>query len=343
MKRHYINGILLLLAASVLFSACAYDAVNGAQDTSVPEDRTEESISEQATDSGDYGDTSELIQDATHENTEQTTASEQEPYDPSKEFDYLIYALKTYIRHMSFSFLLLENSYEDKFNMAAESGCALYVTLDPESAYYVCAYSGSDHENEFWNQCCLDDYTWVSFSNEQDIVEEYNGEDFVVCFRIYKTLSCVNILSENNDEMDMEYFQLYWTQFAQDTNTPADLTDSQSFIYFYSKGAGEYHQRYNPYVVYHSEDIYYHKNVTLMLTEMDGTDYVRVLLKTRLPDESIRENATLKNSFGTYYDNAMDKMATGLHSVTDQDGTVREYGLLSVASIALMIKMNAGD
>ena len=336
-QNRYITILLLALTICMLLTACAYDAVNGEDDSMVSETANETTVTEIETDTTSVLDNETI--DTTVDDSEQTTVIEQEPYDPEKEYDYLIHALKVYIKNLNIHYSMVESTYETKFDKAVISGIALYVSFDPNDYYFVCAYSDSGHEYEFWDQCCLDDYTWVRFDSEQDIVEYYNDEKFVVCFQINRTISCINLLSEDGTGTDMEHFQIFWPEFSEGINIAAPFTCDETYLYFYSNYATEYHLRYEPVVIYHSSDLYYHKAVILSLKEVDGVDCLRVFLKMKRPDGSLSENAYLQEYFGKYYDNAMSfMMMNGKHSVTEQDGTVYEYGLLKIDDVTELMK-----
>ena len=331
--------VTFVIAVCWLLTGCAnnYAIYEGISDALIDASDMEMIGTSQMTDIPETGIQDTI--DVAYDQDTQSTESLYEPYDPEKEFDYLVYALKTFLVHSRSQFLMMESTYENKFDMAVYSGCALYVEFDPHEYYYVCAYSDSGHEYEFRDFCCIDGYTWEEFDHERDITDRHDGSDFVAAFQINKSFFCLNILSEGERSVDMEHYQIYTPEFVDGINTSSPLLINQSYLYFYSSDClSEYHVLKTPYVIYHSKDCYYHKSVALPVVELDDKDFVQVLLNTTQPDGITNENKTLEKNFGKYYDDAMRLMITGKHSITDQDGTVRQYGLLGMEEISEIIK-----
>ena len=336
--------LFFLLASCLLLSACDLSNVSfeaQSQNELAPSNTDDTVENSQATDIH-----TEVVQETSDplpEDTSQPITLADDTYDPEKEFDYLIHTLKTYLGHLKYESSGLENTYENKFDSAKESGKVLFVEFNPNAYYYVCAYSDSGHEYEFYDQCCIDSYTWVKFEDEQELKDSYDGKDFVVSFQINKTLSCVNMLDEKDASADMEHYRIYSPEFVDGVNTSEPLEFAEAFLYFYSDNTvSKYHQCNNPAIIYHSTDCYYHKSVVLTLMELDTENYVKIHLSTHMSDGKTTENGFLPEYFGKYYNDAMRVMITGTHNVTDQYGNVNEYGLLRIEDIVQIITVKEG-
>lgn len=332
--------LLFLLASCLLLSACDLSNVSfetQSQNELAPSNTDDTVENSQATDIH-----TEVVQETSDplpENTSQPITLADDTYDPEKEFDYLIHTLKTYLGHLKYESSGLENTYENKFDSAKESGKVLFVEFNPNAYYYVCAYSDSGHEYEFYDQCCIDRYTWVKFEDEQELKDSYDGKDFVVSFQINKTLSCVNMLDEKDASADMEHYRIYSPEFVDGVNTSEPLEFAEAFLYFYSDNTvSKYHQCNNPAIIYHSTDCYYHQSVVLPLMELDNAYYVKIHTSTHTPDGNTSENGFLPEYFGKYYDDALRFMIAGKYNWTDRYGNVNEYGLLKAEDIAEIIK-----
>ena len=106
-KNRYIIISLLALMICMLLTACAYDAVNGEGDSRASETANETTVTEQEPATTSVLDNETI--DTTNEDSEQTTVIEQEPYDPEREFDYLIHALKVYIKNLNIQVSMAES------------------------------------------------------------------------------------------------------------------------------------------------------------------------------------------------------------------------------------------
>ena len=116
----------------------------------------------------------------------------------------------------------------------------LHVQIDPENYYYMCGYYNATHNyGENPDYCCAKNYTWVKFEKAAEISEAYNGEKFVVAFQINKAAFVNDISPEKSAVPEVEYFQLFETQFKGGKNENERIAFDKIFLYanFSDKGS----------------------------------------------------------------------------------------------------------
>ena len=116
----------------------------------------------------------------------------------------------------------------------------LHVQIDPENYYYMCGYYNVTHNyGENHEYCCAKNYTWVKLEKAAEISEAYNGEKFVVAFQINKAAFVNDISPERSAVPEVEYFQLFETQFKDGKNENERIAFDKIFLYanFSDKGS----------------------------------------------------------------------------------------------------------
>ncbi len=334
-KNRYITILLLALTICMLLTACAYDAVNGEDDSMVSEAANETTVTEQETDTTNVLDNETI--DTTDEASEQTTVIGQEPYDPEKEFDHLTHALTAYLEHLKYNFDMPNNNYETKMNHIKRGNQGLYVKFNSEEFYFVCAYSHSGHESEREDYCCKTLYKWVRFDNADEIVEYYGDNKFVVAFQINKSLFCKDIFTMESATVNMEHYQTYMPVFVEGVNIAQGLTFGETYVYIYPNDMiFDYCLFQNPRMIYHSFDCYYHDWVVFRCVEIGDIDYLKVHLHYEREDGHSGD-LNIHSEFGEYYEDLMRVMITDQYSEYDKLGYRYDCGLFMIDDLINII------
>ena len=322
MKRHYINGILLLLAASVLFSACAYDAVNGAQDTSVPEDRTEESISEQLLVTTDLSETEPV------ETVEKVQIPDE--IEASGLSKYLVLALTDYLENVLTSFDPTGMSVAMVLDIIKQSGGQpLHVGLDANDYYYACAYYRPAHEHAEADgpYCCAREYTWVKFEDPGQIPQTYQDMEWVASFQVNKASFCHDLSLTGGLSDGMEHYQPYTPAFEDGCNVAEPIAFEKSYVYLNGSSLE---------TVYFTEGHDPNGWMGFECVEISGNYYIPIALYAENSDGS-RYDYDLEEELEAYYADIMSAMVMDAYNVRDTQGNTKYYGLLSIEDLTDMI------
>ena len=116
----------------------------------------------------------------------------------------------------------------------------LHVQIDPKNYYYMCGYYNVTHNyGENHEYCCAKNYTWVKFEKAAEISETYKDQKFVVAFQINKAALVHDISPEKSAVPEVEYFQLFETQFKNGYNETERIALDKTFLYanFSDKGS----------------------------------------------------------------------------------------------------------
>ncbi len=259
------------------------------------------------------------------------TTSTEPPVTPPEEpalHPDLIDSMVEYLQQLGSHYDMPTYGFGDKINFIAEGDFRpLHIKFDSSNYYFACAYYHADHESECPEEafyCCADNYTWVRFDNEADILESYNGEELLVALQVNKAIACQDILIDEPGNTTMEHYQLYNTKFENGKNVMPAITFDKEYIFLSDS------DKTNRYCC---EDYYFFENVTLPCIELDGKCYLKHYLYTLYPDGS-RSETNLQVHFGAYYDDLMEILITDQYSVTDSHGRVVAYVLLELGEFA---------
>lgn len=197
----------------------------------------------------------------------------------------------------------------------------MLVKFDPDNYYYACAYFNPAHEyNEhLCGYACVNEYIWVKFASAAEILESYDGLAFVCAFQINKAVFCRDIRALGPSET-VEHYQKFIPEFVEGLNVAAPPVFDQSFIYLNSS---------NYQTVYHSVDLYNHDWITLECVEIEGQSYIPFFLRTEYANGACKDNDSLAEELGVYYDEIMRSLIMDRYSVHETWGGTTYYGLLA--------------
>ena len=197
--------LTLIFALTLCFVAC--DVADENSDGSQTEDSTETSV---------------------NNDIEQATM---EPVSVEEKRIELIAALISYLRGIMTDYDLPDIvPFHEQVKRGKQP---LYLKFSPDSYYYMCGYYNPIHEyvENMYSSCCVQEYTWVEFENATDILDEYNGQKFVVAFQINKT-SLVKDVSANAEAVPkVEYFQVFTPEFENGSNVNESIIFDKTFLY----------------------------------------------------------------------------------------------------------------
>ncbi|MBQ7336633.1 MAG: hypothetical protein IJW92_09205 [Clostridia bacterium] len=325
MKRNLMSSFLVFIATLFVFSLAGCEVTGDETDTTTEANTTteEDTTTEEGT--------------TTADDTESTTGDEVivvEPIEGEVPLDdSLVSALRDYLKNLFTEYdLLASDSFEDKLTSIKQGKLPIHVVLDSSNYYYACAYymeNPEQHpESSCLFYCCVDDYIWVGFENEQQIPDSYQGNEFVVAFQINLTSLCQNILEEENSNITSEHFQIYETEFTDGFNTAPPLSVSDAYVYLASA-------KQNP--LYFCNRHTLHKYSSFSCIQLDGQWYIPMRIATEYADGDLHE-VSLASNFGVYYDDLTSIMITGQYSTTAENGNTYHYGLFKLEDIANLMK-----
>ncbi len=221
---------------------------------------------------------------------------------------------------------LPEKTLAGKINDIKSGTKPLHVTFNPDNYYYVCGYYNGSHENEDFDWCCPEEYTWKRYDTEIKIQEYYNGTKCVVVFQMNKALTVTNILSNEAKVPNMEHFQIFTPVFESGANTATAIAFECEFIFLNDEDKD---------TVYHCKQKYNHELVTMDSIYLDDEYYILQFLEGVLPGEEFNVHEFLGNEsiiyeFGDYYDAIISVMDTEKYRITKENGKIIYYGVVSI-------------
>lgn len=325
-KNSCITIPLLALTSCMLLTACAYDAVNGEDDShnSLDVSHTVETTRDP--------ETTELLETESQETTEEPRETTQRVQIPDEYLEtglskYLLLELSDYLENFLTSVDPAGWSFAMKLNLIKQYGWqTLHVKFDANDYYYACAYYNPAHEHPESSglYCCVHDYIWVKFENSEQITETYQELVFVAAFQINKALFCHDIGSEGGLSEKMEHYQQYTPVFLDGVNVADPIVFEKSYIYT-NDSALE--------TVYFTEAKEPYSWMGFDCVDFEGKFYVPLALYTMTSDGTRKDNAILDWELDTYYDSVMSAMLTDRYSISDTRGNTVHYGLLSVEDV----------
>ena len=245
------------------------------------------------------------------------------PEEPTVLHPDLIDSMVEYLQQLTAQYDMPTYGFDDKITFILNGKRAFHVKFNSSDYYYACAFYNPSH-TEPRRYCCAENYTWVGFENEADILETYNGEQLIVVLQINKAVVCQDILQDTWDGSTMEQYQLYTPKFENGKNVASAVEFDGEFIFLSDS------ERLN---LYCCEDYYFFRNVTLPCVELDGTCYLKYELYSEFPNGA-RDESDLQSDFGVYYDDLMEIMIADRYSVTQTTGEIDYYGLFELGEFA---------
>ena len=231
----------------------------------------------------------------------------------------LVEELVEYLQQLSWDYEIGETSLSIKIDAIKKGAQPLQLKFNPDKYYYVCAYHLPECPEEEFLYCHADEYTWVGFSNEKNIVEYYNDTKLCVAFQINKTDLCVDLLPSERNVSKVQHFQMYFPVFENGINTTPRSEYKDTFIYLNSSDSN---------VVYICSNHILHDFVSIPYIELDGKYYITRCLYTGDPSPASKNN--LKWEFGEYYDILMEIMITDKYTEVNKSGNTMYYGLFEI-------------
>ena len=228
-----------------------------------------------------------------------------------------IYELSTYLRRISASINPRGINFENKIEWVRNSSTqALHVAFDPKDYYFVCAYYNSDHNEDKF--CCVNEYTWVMFYEENDITEHYENNNLVAAFQINKAKFVKDIVSKRSVTPEFEHFLVYTPQFKDGINIADALYCGETYIYF-----RDIDFEGKDYIL-DSIQKQFHELTIVPCTKYKGKYYIKQEMQI-----GYQNPIDLKPEFGKYYDDLMEIMITDKYT-EEIDGKTYYYGLFDI-------------
>jgi hypothetical protein len=244
-----------------------------------------------------------------------------------------------YLQQLNSSYDMPTYGFGDKIDFIVEDNFSpLHIKFDSTNYYFACAYYHADHESECPEEafyCCADNYTWVRFENETDILESYNGVELFVALQVNTAIVCQDILVDEPSNTTMEHYQLFYrVKFENGKNVTPAIPFDKDYIFL------SYSDKTN---LYCCEDYYFFEYIALPCVELEGKCYLIQHLYTIHPDGT-RDETNLYVRFGDFYDDLKEIMITDLYSITWESGSVNHYGLFELETFAnYLLSLNKSD
>ena len=223
-----------------------------------------------------------------------------------------------------------------KINFIKDGGQALHVTFDSVDTYYVAAYYFGEHYehklrfNKIGYSDCPVEYTWVRFDTAEEITAYYNNRKIAGAFVIWNVSSVTDITSEN---AKVPNFIMYgYVNFISEGNVKVPDIPNRNFIYINRNATN-----INDETIYHNENLYTHRIVTIDCYDIDNKDHLVFILYTVYTD-GWRYDENLEKEFGEYYEELMAVMDTERYNVEAQAGYIMYCGIITVEDFAEVIK-----
>lgn len=326
----FITIMLFALAVCMLLTACAYDAVNGENESQNPHD-TSDTV--QTTQDPETTGLLETEPQDTTEEPQDTTEKVQQPdeFEASGLSKYLIIELTDCLENYLVEVNPAELSFAMTLSVIKQYGRqSLHVKFDANDYYYACAYynPADEHSESSGPYCCVHEYTWVKFESAEQITQTYQELGLVAAFQINKALFCHAIGAEGGLSEKMEHYQQYTPAFLDGVNVAEPIVFDRSYVYLNGSTLE---------TVYFTAEKEPYGWIGFDCVDVRGKLYVPLELYT-VNSDGTRYNHDLENEFDTYYDDVMSVMVMDQYSVCDERGNTTYYGLLSVEDISSIIR-----
>ena len=243
----------------------------------------------------------------------------------------LIATLVAYLEQYLTNYDLIGRTFAQKIDDIKNGIQPLHVAFDPSDYYFVCGYYNPAEDHYEFGYCCAEDYTWVGYKNETEILEYYNDTKWAVVFQINRASSIADIISKENAVPNMEHFQIYTPTFENGVNIAAPVVFDETFIYLNYPNCYLNRSSQNTSTMYYCKSIYYHPMNTIPCVYLDGEYYLSFYLYTVYSDGLRGEENNYAYSFGMYYDTLMDIMEKEKYHTIDEYERTSFYGTISFA------------
>ncbi len=211
-------------------------------------------------------------------------------------------------------------------NMKYNTDGVLYAAFSPSDYYFACCYRNSDVVNDYKK------FFWVGFNSPQDIVQTYEGGNIVQVAQINKSVSCINILSEDTINYKVEHITKYDPVWSNSLNTAPQIVFEEEFI-FSSKIA----KSKNNIIYLCSTKKYFYEQYAYPSITFNGQSYLtQPIYSTN--QSGHRYDYNLDAEFTQYYADFMDVIIMDEYNVTNDYGVSTYYGLIKIEDFAEIIK-----
>ena len=241
-----------------------------------------------------------------------------------KNDDELVEALRKQLKNALTHYDIAVTSPENQMDDIKNGDQALLVDFRASSIYYVCAYSGSGHDELEEPYCCVEDHVWVKYNNIENVREIYKDKKIAASFQINIASLVRDIISGEEGTVNIENFTQFEAGFENGAlaNEPSSFDDT--FIYINSSDKKN---------IYHSLSLPNHATRRISCIYLDGKYYVSGFLYHANPGGEVSESdgfANLKMLVGKYYDDIITVMDTETYRITYEDGTICVYGIVEI-------------
>ena len=249
-----------------------------------------------------------------------------------KDDDELVKVLKKQLKNALMHYDISATSPERQMDDIKNGDQALLVDFQASSVYYVCAYSGSGHDELEGPYCCVDEYVWVKYDNIEDVREIYKDKKIAASFQMNIAPLVRDIISGEEGAVNVENFTQFEARFENGAlaNEPSSFDDT--FIYINSSDKKN---------IYHSLSLPNHNAYKIPCVYFDGKYYVSGFLYHANPGGEVSESdgfANLKMLVGKYYDDIITVMDTETYRITYEDGTICVYGIIEIGDFVKCIE-----
>lgn len=302
-----------------------------------PETPNEETTPDTTTDATTESTTPAPVPNETTTPPEETTAEPPTPETPPAEIELkpapitptptgvldksseLIVKLGTYLKQLSLvSTGQPALTFSEKIDLIQNGAQPIHVAFDSNNSYFVCAYFHSTHANETSLYCCTNEYTWVGYQSEKEILEYFNDLQCIVVFQINKALTVTNILDTAASTPNIEHFQIYKPTFENGVNIGTRVVFNKTFIYL-NKSTSD--------ILYCSTSSRNHNNSTIPCIHHNKKHYLSFYLYTIYTNGEHGNEEDYTYSFGEYYKDLMALMKKIEFNSLEETNC---YGILSL-------------
>ena len=210
--------------------------------------------------------------------------------------------------------------------MVFGGGQPMLVKTDPDEDYYVCCYYNSDH-NEVTEimesgepYCCLEEYTWVGYYSEKDILETYRGMALIAAFQVNKTEKCENIFDATFDVPYVEQYNWFRPTFENGKNVTDGYVSDDIEVLLYGR----------PFST--ADEFYYDAmpGCSIPCVEFEGKVYVSIYIGAEEDADEAKIEEVLREELGGYYDALKDIVITDKYTEVSYRGYTIKYALIDM-------------
>ena len=227
----------------------------------------------------------------------------------------------------------VENSFESKIQRMKNGDRPLLVAFDPSNYYYVCAYfEVPEGHTEIGSMayCCVEKYTWVMFEKEDDILEFYDDIPFLLAFQINKSVLVNDVLNDNSEVPQVQYFQEYKPEFANGFNKNKQIYFDKAIVYL---------DHYGKDIIYFTPPVISPEYNYLSCVKFNESYYIAIKMQS-VSERGEFNFYELNKEMGGYYYFLKDSILDVSYSVLADNGSIIYYGLIPIDSFADMVSIS---